>query len=195
MFFISRFFFFFFLFLQPIKSSSWIEITRINSKFSASLLWTPSSFDLALPIESGYRRFLSLFGWYKCAHASGTCQSAEFFWVRALALKLVLFFFGCMNVLGCLAVVLNLQSARKLVQILCWLERGMKLALPSPPLCNVVQLFDLLLRNIKKTQLSVEGWGWWVWIVPFSEVTHLRTMSIQFVADCWLFPPPPSPHP
>ena len=35
-----------------------------------------------------------------------------------------MFFFGCMNVLGCLAVVLNLQSARKLVQILCWLERG-----------------------------------------------------------------------
>ena len=51
MFFISLFFFFFFLFLQPIKSSSWIEIARINSNFSASLLWTTSSFDLALPIS------------------------------------------------------------------------------------------------------------------------------------------------
>ena len=35
----------------------------------------------------------------------------------------------------------------------------MKLALPSPPLCNVVQLFELLVRNIKKTQLFVEGGG------------------------------------
>ena len=30
-----------------------------------------------------------------------------------------LVFFGCMNVLGCQAVMLILQSARKLVQILC----------------------------------------------------------------------------
>ena len=57
-----------------------------------------------------------------------------------------LVFFGCRNVLGCLAVMLILQSATKFIQIL------------------VVQLFELLVRNIlKKTTFSggvgVGGWA------------------------------------
>ena len=71
----------------------------------------------------------------------------------------------------------------------------MKLALPSPPLCNVVQLFELLVRNIKKTQLFVEGGG-----VGGCELFCSQKLLISgqclynFVADCWLFrPPPPNP--
>ena len=105
-----------------------------------------------------------------------------------------LVFFGCRNVLGCLAVTLILQSATKFIQILCWLQRGNE---ACPSLTPSIQYHTAVWATRKKylkdpTFSGGVGCGR-VWIVLFSEVTHLRTMSIQFCCRLLIVSPPLPP--
>ena len=75
----------------------------------------------------------------------------------------------------------------------------MKLALPSPPLCNVVQLFDLLVRNIKKNSTFGGGVGVVgvncsvLWSYPFKDNVYTICCRLLVVSPT-PFPPPLNAH-
>ena len=116
-----------------------------------------------------------------------------------------LVFFGCRNVLCCLAGYVNSSIGDKIYSDTLLTSKGeLKFAPPSPPLCNVVRLFELLARTIKKkTTFSGGVRDGWVGVNCFALRSYPFEDNVYIVllptVGCF-GPPPPnlkrprSPH-